>query len=259
MVVDDRRKKILELINKTGSVKVTELSKLFDTSEVTIRTDLADMENKGLVTRVHGGAVSSYKPYYNMNYTQRMSTNQTQKELIAKKIADMIEDNDTIMLNSGTTTLLVFRAIPQNLNLSIVTNSIAIALEATSNPNLNIILLGGLINSKYQFTFGDDAIKQLKSYHADKLILSVDGIDAEHGFSTYYDKEAEIDRIMLEQSGVNIVAADHSKFGRCAFTKIADLSVADYIVTDSNITENLKSKHPKLYKKLNKKDSKIII
>ena len=130
----------------------------------------------------------------------------------------------------------------QNLNLSIVTNSISIALEGTANPNFNIILLGGLINSKYQFTFGDDAIRQLKSYHADKLILSVDGIDSEHGFSTYYDKEAEIDRIMLQQSSVNIVAADHSKFDRCAFTKISDLSVADYIITDSDIPPALKTK-----------------
>lgn len=242
MVADDRRRKILKLLNQNRSVRVNELSRLFDISEVTIRTDLADMENKGLLTRVHGGAVSSYKPYYNMSLTQRMSTNQEQKEIIAKKIAGMIEDNDTIMLNSGTTTLLVFRALPSNLNLSIVTNSISIALEGATNSNFNIILLGGLINTKYQFTFGDDAIRQLKSYHADKLILSVDGIDAAHGFSTYYDKEAEIDRIMLEQSNVSIVAADHSKFNRCAFTKISDLAVADYIVTDTNVPDTFKNK-----------------
>ncbi|MBR5156964.1 MAG: DeoR/GlpR transcriptional regulator [Clostridia bacterium] len=242
MVADDRRKKILELINKDGSVRVTDLSRLFNISEVTIRTDLADMENKGLLTRVHGGAVSSYKPYYSMSFNQRMSTNLEQKEIIAKKIAEMIEDNDTIMLNSGTTTLLVFRALPPNLNLSIVTNSISIALEGTSNPNFNIILLGGQINSKYQFTYGDDAIRQLKAYNADKMILSVDGIDAERGFSTYYDKEAEIDRVMLKQSSVSIVAADNSKFNRCAFAKISDLSVADYIVTDTAVPDKLKAK-----------------
>ena len=242
MGADERRNKILELLNVNGSVRVTELSLLFDISEVTIRTDLADMEYKGLLTRVHGGAVSSYKPYYSMSLNQRLSTNQSQKEVIAKKIASMIENNDTIMLNSGTTTLMVFRALPQDFNLSIVTNSISIALEGTANPNFNIILLGGLINSKYQFTFGDDAIRQLKSYHADKLILSVDGIDAEHGFSTYYDKEAEIDRIMLQQSSVNIVAAAHSKFDRRAFTKISDLSVADYIVTDTEVPDKIKSK-----------------
>lgn len=242
MIADNRRKKILDLLDKNGSVRVADLSRIFDISEVTIRTDLADMENKGLLTRVHGGAVSSYKPYYNMSLNQRMSTNQEEKEIIAKKIADMIEDNDTIMLNSGTTTLLVFRAIPRDLNLNIITNSISIALEGTVNPNFNIILLGGQINPKYQFTYGDDAIRQLKSYHADKLILSVDGIDGEHGFSTYYDREAEIDRIMFKQSGVSIIAADHSKFNRCAFTKISDFSVADYIVTDTTVPDSLKNK-----------------
>lgn len=242
MVAEERRKKILELINENGSVRVNNLSRIFDISEVTIRTDLADMESKGLLTRVHGGAVSSYKPYYNMNLSQRMSTNPEQKEIIAKKIASMIEDNDTIMLNSGTTTLMVFRAISTNLNLNIVTNSISIALEGTPIPSFNIILLGGQINHKYQFTYGDDAIRQLRSYNADKLILSVDGIDAAKGLSTFYDREAEIDRVMMKQSGMSIVAADRSKFNRCAFTKIADLSVADYIVTDSDVPDSLKTK-----------------
>ena len=85
MGADERRNKILELLNVNGSVRVTELSRLFDISEVTIRTDLADMEYKGLLTRVHGGAVSSYKPYYSMSLNQRLSTNQSQKEVIAKK------------------------------------------------------------------------------------------------------------------------------------------------------------------------------
>ena len=143
------------------------------------------------------------------------------------------------MINSGTTTLLAFRMLPPNINLSIVTNSISIALEGADNPNYNIILLGGLINSKYQFTFGDDAINQLKRYHADKLILSVDGIDLQNGFSTYYDKETEIDRIMLQNSNLKIVAADCSKFQRTAFSKIADLSTADYIVTDKDIPKDM--------------------
>ncbi|MBE5868365.1 MAG: DeoR/GlpR transcriptional regulator [Lachnospiraceae bacterium] len=236
---EERKQVILELLAKEGSVKVAALSQLFGISEVTVRNDLADMEYKGLLSRVHGGAVSSYKPYYSMNLNQRLTTNHSEKIAIARKIADMVKNNDTIMLNSGTTTLQVFRMFPQNLNLSIVTNSIAIALEGADNPNFNILLLGGFVNSKYQFTFGDDVNHQLKNYHADKLILSVDGIDLNNGFTTYYDKEAEIDRIMLAQSDVSIVAADFSKFNRTAFTKIADLKVADYIITDKEVPAKL--------------------
>lgn len=232
MAADNRKQQILDLIKTNGSVKVTELSTLLDVSEVTVRNYLADMETKGLLSRVHGGAVSSYKPYYSMNMTQRLETNQTQKVEIAQKIASMIEPNDTVMLNSGTTTLLTFRKFPVDYNLNIVTNSIAIALEASGNPNYNVVLIGGSINTQYQFSYGSDAITQLRNYHAEKLILSVDGVDIKRGFTTYYDKEASIDRAMIEQCDRCIIAADSTKFHNNAFAKISDLSVADCIVTN---------------------------
>ena len=250
MQTNKRRQKIMDLVKETGSVKVTELSEIFKTSEVTIRSDLADMEKKGLLTRIHGGAILSYKPYYSMDMTQRLETNQSEKVEIANKIAEMIEPNDTIMLNSGTTTLLAFRKFPQDYNLNIVTNSIAIALEASGNPNYNVVLIGGSLNTKYQFSFGADAVAQLRNYHADKFVLSVDGIDLANGFTTYYDKEAEVDRVMIEQSDKCIVAADFSKFSRRAFVKIADLSVADCIVTnlpaDDKVVSELKEAGAKI-------------
>ena len=239
MATDNRKQQILDLIKTNGSVKVTELSSLLDVSEVTIRNYLADMETKGLLSRVHGGAVSSYKPYYSMNLNQRLETNQQAKVEIAEKVATLIQPNDTVMLNAGTTTLLVFRKFPENYNLSIVTNSISIALEAAGNPNYNVILVGGSVNTKYQFTYGNDASRQLQKYHADKLILSVDGIDARQGFTTYYNKEATVAMAMIEQSDCCIIAADHSKFGHSAFAKISDLSVADYIVTNGQINHEL--------------------
>lgn len=246
MELNERKQKILELLEENGSVTVTELSKQFDISEVTVRTYLTDLESKGLLSRVHGGAISSYKPYYSMNLNQRLNTNQTEKKKIAEKIAQMIDDRDTIMLNSGTTTLLVFRSLPTNYNLNIVTNSVAIALEAADIPNFNVCLIGGYINAKYQFTYGDDATEQLKKYHADKLILSVDGIDAQNGFSTYYDKESAVDRTMIEQSEVCIIAADTTKFERTAFAKISPLDVADIIVTNDKLSEGIYTKLNKL-------------
>lgn len=231
MNIDDRKNKILELLKENGIVKVSALSELLNISEVTIRNYLADMESKGLLTRVHGGAISSYKPYCSMNFNQRLETNQNEKNSIAKKISEMIEPDDTVMLNSGTTTLLVFRQLPIDYNLNIVTNSISIALEASANPNYNVTLVGGSVNSKYQFTYGADAALQLENYHANKLILSVDGIDLSDGFSTYYAEEAHIDKTMLKQSDVCIIAADRSKLHRNAFVKISDIGYADYIVT----------------------------
>ena len=239
MTTEQRKQKILDLLKENDSVRVASLSRLFGVSEVTVRSYLEDLEKKGLLSRVHGGAVSSYKPYYSMNLNQRLETNQRAKVDIAEKISTLIRPNDTVMLNAGTTTLLVFRKFPADYNLSIVTNSISIALEASGNPNYNVILVGGSVNTKYQFTYGNDAVRQLKKYHADKLILSVDGISVEQGFSTYYNQEATVAMTMIEQSDCCIVAADHSKFGHSAFAKIRDLSVADYIVTNGQLGSEL--------------------
>ena len=235
---DKREQEISNLLKKNGIVSVKELSLLFNVSEVTVRNYLTDVEKKGLLSRTHGGAISSYKPYYTMNMTQRLETNQKEKADIATRVASMIAPNDTVMINSGTTTLLTFRKLPPKYNLSIVTNSIAIALEASSNPNYNVVLIGGSLNTKYQFSYGSDAIAQLRNYHADKLILSVDGVDIGNGFTTYYNTEAEVDRVMTEQSDKCIVVADYSKFNRSAFAKICDISVADSIVTDTRIDDN---------------------
>ena len=239
MTAEQRKQKISELLKENDSVKVSELSELFGVSEVTVRAYLEDMEKKGLLARIHGGAVSSYKPYYSMNLNQRLETNQKEKVEIAERVASLIEPNDTVMLNAGTTTLLVFRKFPLEYNLNIVTNSISIALEASGNPNYNVILAGGSVNTKYQFTYGNDAATQLKKYHADKLILSVDGIDATHGFTTYYNKECAVDMAMIEQSETCIIAADSSKMGHKAFAKISGLEVADYIVTNATPNDEL--------------------
>lgn len=253
MDVYERRNKIVELVNEKGRVTVKELGEIFEISEVTIRLDLTELEASGLLSRVYGGAVRSYKTYYNMSLQQRMSSEVENKKEIARYAAGMIKDGDTVMLNSGTTTLLVLRAIEHNINLSIVTNSIDIALEAGANPNFRVVLLGGEVNSKYHFSYGIDANAQLAKYHADKLFLSVDGIDFESGFTTYYDLETEIDSLMLKNSSAKIIVADSSKIGRRAFAEIAKLEEADYIVTnkDSYITDDIV--------KLKKKVSSIIV
>ena len=235
MISDQRKQQITEMLRRDGMVKVAELSRIFGVSEVTVRNYLADMESKGLLSRTHGGAISSYKPYCSMNFNQRFETNRTDKELIAKNISKMIEPDDTVMLNAGTTTLLTFRHLPSDYNLNIVTNSVSIALEASLNPNFRVVLIGGSINSKYQFTYGDDAVSQIKKYHADKLILSVDGIDCDNGFSTFYSEESYLDKAMTEQSDICMVAADKSKLRRNAFAKICDLSQADFLITTGKL------------------------
>ncbi len=237
MNVEARREKILEILNRDGRVTVGALSKLFQISQVTIRMDLEDLETKGLLSRVHGGAISSYRTYYNMSLHQRSAANVAPKKAIASYLPQLIHDSDTIMMNAGSTTLFVLRMLSQHKDLKIVTNSVAVATEAAENPNFSVVLLGGSVNTKYQFTYGNDALRQLSDYRVDKLILSVDGVDVSRGLSTYHEQETEICRSMIERSALQIVVADYSKFDRVAFSHIAPLSAVTDIVTNANIAK----------------------
>ncbi len=231
---EQRREKILELLGEKGEVRVSSLSDIFGISEVTVRGDLEYLSLQGLLSRIHGGAVSSSKLYHEMDLKERLSANETEKKVIAERVASMIHDNESIMLNSGTTITYVLRALRGRRNLTLVTNSLPIATEASAYKSFNVILLGGLINSKYLFTYGDDALRQLSCYHADKLVLSVDGIDRDCGLTLYYANETEISRRMIAQSASVIVAADYSKIGRVAFADIAPVTSADCIVTNAS-------------------------
>jgi len=168
-----------------------------------------------------------------MDLKERLSANETEKKIIAERVASMIHDNDSVMLNSGTTVTYVLRALRGRRNLSLVTNSLPIAIEASTYRSFNVILLGGLMNPKYQFTYGDDALRQLSGYHADKLVLSVDGIRRDSGLTLFYANETEISRCMITQSTSVIVAADYSKIGRTAFADIAPVTCADCIITNA--------------------------
>ncbi|HHT94839.1 MAG TPA: DeoR/GlpR family DNA-binding transcription regulator [Clostridia bacterium] len=234
VTVEERKEKILDMLNRDGRVKVNELSKLFDVSEVTIRLDLSDLEESGLLSRVYGGAVSSYKSYYNMSFKQRSAANSNEKKAIASRVSQMVAENDTLMMNSGTTTLITYMALPKNMHLTVITNSVAIAQEASGNDNHKILLLGGNVNTDYQFTWGEDSLNQLSAYHADKAILSVDGISVKSGLTTYYHQERHITSQMISNSDIAIVTADYTKIGRAALSKITFADRADCIITNLN-------------------------
>jgi DeoR/GlpR family transcriptional regulator of sugar metabolism len=238
MSVDTRRGRILELLMQKGKVKVIELSKLFGISEVTIRNDLAELDEAGLLERIHGGAVRTHKAYYNLSFHERLKTNEPEKRKIAAACASMIADGDTIMINSGTTTLFTVQELRNVKNLTIVTNSVSIAQEAVNYDKVNVILLGGIFDVQYQFTYGDDTLNQLRKYKADKLILSADGISADEGITTYHHLETEVNRQMISRVNKTIVVADYTKIGRESFAYIDSIEKVDYLITDSNASSN---------------------
>lgn len=230
--LDARRNSILEILNRSGKVRVAHLSDVLGTSEVTIRNDLSELEKNGYLERVPGGAVQTMKNYYNMDLQQRKNEHATEKQTIAAAAVSLINDGDTLLINAGTTTYFTALELKRFKNLKIVTNSISVAVELGGAPTFHVQLLGGDVNPQYSFTYGNIALDQLRRYKADKVILSVDGVCCEEGLTTYHAEEAEVSKLMIERARTTIVVADYTKIGHESFSQIADLSAAAYLVTN---------------------------
>ncbi len=248
LTLQERRNAILELLHKSGKVRVSELSKKFNVSEVSIRNDLADMEKEGKLSRVHGGAISAYDSYYNMSLAQRTNTNREAKERIAQKVSEIIFNSNSVMINAGTTALAVMKKLAETKkDIKVVTNSIILALECSVSPNLRITLLGGEVNPEYQYVYGTLTLGELENYYADVFIVSADGIDAKAGLSTYYEQEVDICRMMMKNSKKVIAVLDSAKLGKTTYKKITDCKDIDVLITDKNadkkILKALKSKN----------------
>lgn len=230
--LDARRDSILEMLNRTGKIRVSELSEILGTSEVTIRNDLSELEKNGYLERVPGGAVQTMKNYYNMDLQQRKNENTVEKQAISTVVTSLISDGDTILINAGTTTYFVALELKCFKNLKIITNSIPVAVELSGVPTYHVQLLGGNINSQYSFSYGNLALDQLQRFKADKVILSVDGVCCQAGLTTYHAEEAEVSKMMIERSRTAIVVADYTKIGHESFLRIADISAASYLITN---------------------------
>ena len=184
------------MISAEGVVKVTNLSTMFSTSAVTIRNDLAELEKQGLLERIRGGAVGTYKSYLALSFSDRLNVNLSDKERIAAKFSDLVMPGDTMIFNTGSTSLVCARKCFAKPGISIVTNSIIIAGEARMNKVERVVLLGGMLDGDYQFTYGDDTINHINKYMADKLIMSIDGISA-GGVTTHHHSEVETTKAMM--------------------------------------------------------------
>lgn len=238
--IDNRRSRILELLKKNGKVYIAELARELGVTSVTVRCDLDSLERDGYLVRMKGGAVYSNRNLDKGAPVPLEAPRVKEKENIARRLSDMIQDGDTLFINSGTTTQLIAAELKRHVHLNIVTNSISVALALGGISTFRLVLLGGEVNVKYGFTYGAEAQEKLARYHADWAILSVDGIGAENGITTYHAEEAILDRIMIENAAHVVVAADSSKIGRVGFLRVCDAAEGITLVTDrSDKTEQL--------------------
>ena len=228
--IDIRRGKILEQLRRDGKVSVAALSESLNATAVTIRSDLTALERDGYLMRVQGGALLT------RNREERGASitmeNRQEKQTIAQTVSGMIRDGDTLFINSGTTSLCVAEALKVRKNLNVVTNSLAVATCLGGISTLRVLLLGGVINAQYGFTYGGDVQEQLSRYQADWVILSVSGVSAKAGLTTYHAEEAIIDRMMLDGAKQALVVADGTKIGKVGFNRIRECQRSMILVTN---------------------------
>lgn len=231
--ISNRRSRIIQMVNKDGEVRVADLSKLFGISEVTIRNDLSELEKMDLLERTHGGAIRTNKSYYRLTVQERLAANKNEKIAIARHAASMVNEGDTVFLNSGSTSIYIAQHLRGIKNILLVTNSPLVAQELNFSGDCEVILVGGSYNPLLSFTYGDDAVKQIASYHANKFFFACDGIGASVGIMTYNTHEVYVNRKFIENSSTTIAVADFSKIGRLSRITIDSVCCLDALVTNA--------------------------
>jgi DeoR family transcriptional regulator, aga operon transcriptional repressor len=232
---EERRRAILELINREGRVLVNELAKGFNTSQVTIRKDLEILHADGLLHRTHGGALPSREgALADPTLREKEKLHRKEKLRIAEVAASMVNEGQVVILDSGTTTTAIARALRSFHNLTIVTNAVNIVSEL-SGTDVEVIVTGGALRKNSFSLVGPIAEETLSKLSADILFLGVDGFDVNYGLSTPNLLEAKVNRVMVEVSKSTVAVCDSSKFGRRSLALIAPTIAMQHVITDNGI------------------------
>ncbi|NDV46086.1 DeoR/GlpR transcriptional regulator [Paludibacter sp. 221] len=238
----ERRAKILQELTLSSKVHVSDLSEKFKVSEVTIRKDLNELKKRHLLTRTRGGAIRL--PETNIGNDTTISDKQLhhyrEKRSIGKLGASLINENETILLDSGTTTLEIAKNLHDFQKLTIITNAINIAIELLKYKRFSVIMLGGHLRETSHSTVGPLAESTLKIFYCDKLFLGVDSFNLEKGVSTPNIEEANINQTMMSMAKETIAVFDSSKFNKRSFAFIAPVSKISTVVTDEGIPSEIK-------------------
>lgn len=238
MFAEERQEKIMQMLSKTSSLKVTELADSFNVSESTIRRDLQEMELNGMLTRTHGGAVVKSRTSFEPSFKEKEMEKHDEKVGIGAIAASMIEDGDTIILDSGTTSLEIARHITSH-NITVITNSIDIASELSVRDDIELIVAGGNLRKNTRAMVGHITEHILNNFRVDKAFIGANGISIEEGITTPNFIEAQTKKAMINVANRVIISADSSKFNKVCFSVICPLRAVSTIITSSDLDESI--------------------
>ena len=237
MLVEERRRHILDILDEEKRVTVRKLADYFSVSAVTVRGDLEALAQMGALVRSHGGAVKPLSPAPDLPISLKERLRHSQKAHIGAAAAAMIREGETVIFDSGTTTAAVAKCVAGlHLNsLTVITNALNIALDLANLPNVRIIMLGGIVRGAALSLVGPHAEQALSNLNADRVFLGVDGIDPEVGLTTPDVFEAQLSALMIRVSREVVAVADSSKFMHRSLSVIARLDGIHKLVTDEGI------------------------
>lgn len=234
MLLDQRRRRLLETIEENGFISLHDLAIRFPASESTLRRDLEYLDRIGQIRRTRGGA--AYVGDSLTAFEDRSVEAAPEKRRIAAAVAELIQPHETILLDGGTTTFEVARALAGK-PLQVVTNSLPIASLMMNRSDVELIFVGGYLYPKTGVALGAAAVAALSQIRVRRLVMSVGGL-TEAGLFNTNSLLVETEQQMIEAAEEVIVASDSGKFGRPALARIAPLGVADQIVTDDRVSEH---------------------
>lgn len=239
MLIDERRQHILELIQKQGRALVSELSDQLKISQITIRKDLDYLQSKGVVQRSHGGALRvQSSALVDPTLQEKQKQNFREKERIAAAATRMVEEGQSIILDSGTTTTAVAQGLKRFKQLTIITNAVNIAAEL-AGTDFEVILVGGTMRKNSFSLVGPLAEDNLDELHADILFLGVDGFDLEVGLTTPNFLESRVNRAMVKAARQVVAVCDSTKFSRRSLSRIVPPGAIHHVITDQNLPKDI--------------------
>ena len=230
---EERQQLILETVRDNGQGTVTELSRRFGVSQVTIRRDLRELAAQGALRRAHGGAVAATPAPPEPPVIQRMVQAENCKECIGRATAALVSDGDSVFIGSGSTTAHVARNLVDRRNLTVVTNALNVATELAIAEGVTVVVTGGMMRASELSLVGHIAEQSLREVRVDKVIMGMRAISLEAGMTNDYLPEVMTDRTIIEMAPELVVVADHTKFGKVASAYVAPVERITTLVTDS--------------------------
>src|ERR1700735_3370083 len=242
MMAEERRTQILQIVRSEGRARVNELANRFSSSAVTIRNDLNELHQRGLVLRSHGGAVLPDKILRESPVQERLKAYSDEKRRIGAMAVSLIHDGETIILDSGTTTLEIARQMKKMQGLQVITNGVNIAAELLDARGVQVFIVGGTVRGESASISGRFTEEMFDQFSADKLFLSGAGCDLDFGVSGANLEETMVNRAMLRISREIILVADASKFSKRSRSRIAPFSQIDTVISNTSLDEDIQAK-----------------